>query len=1237
MSEIKKSLRAGTFAAALVFLLSSLRPANAQVLYGSLVGNVRDPSGAAVPGATVTATQQETDQTRSATTDQAGEYSLTTLAAGTYVVKISAQGFKTSSQTGVHVAINSTTRVDATLELGAVNQSVEVSATAAVLQTERADVHHDLTAATIENVPVPPGNNFEQLFRAIPGFNPPISAHSVATNPSRSLQFNVNGASSYGNDVRVDGMSQYNIWVPENVAYIPSSDAIQTVNVATNSFNPDQGLAGGSSINVVIKSGTNQLHGDLYEFHYDNGLEARGFFDPNNHISRVPKDVFNQFGGSVGGPIKKNKLFFFANVEATRQRQYATTNVSIPTPAMANGDMRGLDLPGGNLDVVYDPTTGAVDPATGISNGTGRTPIFASDNPASANYNAACLASQADASGNCANVIPSSRISPTAAKLMSMMPTPNLPSASKNVPNNNYLGAADILFNRLTSDSKIDWNASEKLRVNGHLGLAKYNTVNPQIFGAVGGPQVSGFIGNEGRAYGHTISFSVTGSYVATPIFVVDAIFGMTRMVANSQQLDIAKKEGTDVLGIPGVNGTRNFEGSWPEFDIGGGNSGNLSPFALLGTQHNFMPYYRNDPQFHYGTNVSWVKGKHTIRFGADIIGQHLNQQQPEWNGAGNSYGPQGGFSFGTGPTRANSGSTTPANAYNNFATFLLGLDTAYGKNIQVPDFFHTITHEYGFYVGDQWQTTSKLTATLGLRWEYFPLPTRGGSRGLERFDFTNNNMMLCGVGGNPTDCGVSVSKRSFAPRIGLAYRATNSFVLRAGYGITYEPYNLVDNLRTNYPILIPLYVSAPNPLVAAGALDAVGQANAPVGQALPVGIPLPATPSLTSAEVPVPGDVGVTTTPNSINRGYIQTWNFTVEKEIRGGWLAQAGYVASRTIRQLGTLNLNVGSPILPAGCAPGSCGGNASLPFGNLALTNASTANCPNGFASTNIGCRTQGTGIVTPLTNNHYDSLQASLSHHFANGYQLQFNYTWSKTIGEAGVEDEKSTANIQVLSFYYLNRGLSNLDRPQNFEAVFIAESPFGAKKRWVSSGIGAKILGGWQFSGLISAVSGLLVGASATGGGGMSADSASLNATGNNQRPDLIGPIKITKNIGPGTTWFDPTAFAGVTNSPLTPTQRFGTSPFYPFHGPGLFNMDAALSRDFKLSERFNFQLRAQAVNFTNTAYFNNPNVSCGTYSSATLPCNNITSGTFGQVTSTNSLAREGLDQRQFEISAKLSF
>jgi hypothetical protein len=1196
---------------------------NAQILYGSLVGSVKDPSGAAVPGAAVTVTQVQTQLTRSVTADQSGDYTISTLSGGTYTVKVSAPGFKTYSQTGVNVTINSITRVDASLALGAVSQSVEVTAAAAVLQTERADVHHDLTAATIENVPLPAGNNFQQLFRAIPGFNPPVSAHSVGTNPSRSLQFNVNGASSYGNDVRIDGISQYNIWVPENAAYIPSSDSIQVVNVVTGSFNPDQGLAGGSSINVQIKSGTNQLHGDVYEYHYDNGLEARGFFDPKNHISRVPKDIFNQFGGSIGGPIKKDKLFFFANVEPTRQAQFATSNNTVSTAAMRVGDMRGLDLVAAGLqknpDLIYDP-------ATGSAGGVGRVPFSASSDPASPKYNAACLASQADASGMCANVIPTNRISPVAAKMMSMMPLPNIPNGSNNTPNSNYLGATDVAFDRLTSDSKIDWNKSDKFTMYGHLGLANYSTHNPQIFAPIGGPQASGAIGNEGRAFGHTYSYAITGNYVATPTFVIDASFGLTRMVANSEQLDVKTTPGTTLLGIAGVNGTRNFEGSWPEFDI--------SSFSVIGTQHNFMPYYRNDPQVHLSSNASWIRSKHTVRFGFDIIGQHLNHQQPEWNGGGSSYGPQGGFAFGSGPTQCKasatnncgqglaSGKTSATNAYNSFSTFLLGVDTAYGKNVQIPDIFHTVTHEYSVYVGDQWQTTGKLTTSLGLRWEYFPMPTRGGSRGLERFDFTNNSAMLCGVGGNSITCGTTVSSKSFAPRIGLAYRASNSFVMRAGYGITYEPYNLVDNLRTNFPILIPLFVNQPDSLSAAGTLDAASQANVPVGQSVPVGISLPVTPDLTQAEIPLPGNVGVATALNSIQRGYIQSWNATLEKQLPGGWLAQVGYVASRTIKQLGTLNLNVQSPIGPAGCIPGSsgataCGGNASLPFG---LNSTNKALCPNTAVST-LGCHTAGLAVVTPLTNNHYDSLQASLSHHFANGYQLQFNYTWSKTIGEAGVENEKSTANIQVPAFYNLNRGLSNIDRPQNFEAILVAESPFGAKKRWVNSGIGAKILGNWQFSTFISAVSGSVV--------GMSASGTSLNASGNSQRPDIVGPIKITKNVGPGVTWFDTSAFAGVT------TQRFGTSSFYQFHGPGVFNMDAALSRDFRLTERFNFQVRAQAVNFTNTAHFSNPDSNCGSFDTVkNIPCNN---STFGQVTSTTNLARDGIDQRQFEFALKLSF
>lgn len=1217
-----KVLSTALFSLAIMIIgmvLANPSRAAAQVLYGSLVGVVKDASGAVVPGATVRATQQETKLTRSGATNPDGTYTLTTLPAGTYDVKISAPGFKIFDSPDVGISLNIVRRVDATLEVGAVTQTMEVTGAAPLLQTDRADVHHDLSATAVENIPLPPGNNFEHLFRAVPGFNPPSTAHSIATNPTRSLQFNVNGASSYGNDVRIDGVSQYNIWVPENTAYIPSADAIQVVNVVTGSFNPEQGIAGGSSINVQIKSGTNQLHGDLYEYHYDNALEGLPYFAPNQHITRVPKDIFNQFGGSVGGPIKKDKLFYFGNLEFTRQSKFATDLVTVPTLAMRGGDLRGLDLASPNPDKVYDP-------ATGSSGGVGRTQIFATSNPTDPNYNPLCTGA-----ATCPNVIPINRLSPVAVALLKLLPGPNQLNASSTVPSSNYLGAADFTFNHFSTDEKIDWNATNKFTMYGRFGILTYNDLQPQVFdvqgGQVGGEPISGGYGsNEGRGSGHTIGFSLTGNYIARPNFVVDANFGITRQVTNSQMLDLNEDWGTNgklIPPIPGTNGTRRFEGSWPHFGI--------SSFSDLGTSNNFMPYFRNDPQFNYSANVSWIKGSHNVRFGANFVNQHLNHQQPEWNSGGSSYGPQGGFGFGGGPTQckgsststcAKSGKTTPSNAYNNFASFLMGLDTNYGKNIQVPDYFHTITHEYGLYIGDQWQATSKLTATLGLRWEYYPMPTRSGSRGVERFDFANNAMMLCGVSGVPTDCGVSVSKHNFAPRIGLAYRIRPTFVLRTAYAITYDPFNLVDDLRTNYPVLLPLYVNNPTSLMAAGVLDSTSLQNTPAGQctaykasctggALPVGIPLPTIPSPgTNGEVPALPKVSLATAGNEIKRGYIQSWNFTLEKQI-GSWVADVGYVATRTVNQLGILNLNVGSPDLPAGCTPGKCGGNASLPF-NIAQ----------------YGNRIAGTGLITPITNDHYDSLQATLTHHFAKGYEVQVGYTWSKTIGMSGVENEKSSPRIQDLEFYKLNRGLSPIDIPQNFETLFVTPLPFGAGKRWLNAGIGSKILGGWQFSGFVTAVSGSVV--------TMSADGSSLNAPGNNQRPDIVSShVKILGNVGPGTTWFDTSAFAGVTGSPVgTTDQRFGTSAFYQFHGPFRFNTDLGLSRNIKFTERWNLEIRAQALNFTNTPHFSNPNASCGSYTSAAQPCSN---SSFGLVNGTSNFAREGIDQRQFEFGMRLSF
>jgi Carboxypeptidase regulatory-like domain/TonB dependent receptor-like, beta-barrel len=1189
MSSIKERCVKSILVATSVVLMLFARPAGAQVLYGSLVGNVKDASGAAVSGAAVTVTQVQTQLTRRAVTDPSGSYSLSTLPPGDYEVKISAQGFKTFAKAQVPVTLNSVSRVDASLQVGDVTQTVEVTAAGPLLQTDRSDVRHDITAETIRDVPLPPGNNFESLLGTVPGVNPPTTAHSIPTNPSRALAFNVNGTSEYGNDIRIDGVSQFNIWVPENAAYIPSSDAIQVVNAVTGNFNPEQGLAGGSTVNVQIKSGTNQVHGDLYEYHYNNALEAHNFFDPKNGITRVPKDIFNQFGGSVGGPIVRDKLFFFSNVELTRQRQFATANATVPTLAMMQGDLRGADPANGlaaNADTIYDPTTGNAD-------GSGRTPIYASNNPLDAShYNALCGGPM------CVNMIPTARISPVAQKLMALLqkaPGRFLPSSSSSAPSNNYLAATDFAFNRTTTDEKIDWNASQKLTMFGHLGFLSYNDTDPQMFGEVGGNPISGFGGNEGRGDGHTLTVSVTGNYVASPNLVLDGNFGLTRMVTNSRQLDLNKNQGLDYLGIPGTNGTRIFEGSWPRFAI--------SSFNDLGTHNTYMPYLRNDPQFYWSGNTTWIHGNHTVRFGGSVFILHLNHQQPEWNAGGSTQPGAGGFGFGSGPTscrNCKSGKSSSTNAYNNFATFLLGLDTNFGKNILVPDYFHTDTRQFSLYVGDQWQISPKLTANIGVRWEYYPMPTRD-NRGLERYDFATNTMLLCGIGSTPTDCGVSMSKAMFVPRVGLAYRITPTFVVRAGYGITNEPYNLADDLRTNYPVLIPLYVNADS-YQAAGVLDSASLQNAPVGANLPVGIPLPSTDFSSGTAVALP-NVALATTNTKLQRGYIQSWNFTLEKEFAHQWVAQAGYVATRSIRQLGFLNLNAESPVGPYGCVPGDpaqeCGGNASRAFYNAAY-----------------GYRTAATSLITPIANNHYDALQSKLSHRFNNGYQVQLTYTWSKAIGIAGAQNEKGTAYIQTPEFYFLNRGLAPQDRPHNFEALFVAQPPFGPGKRWLTSGVPSRILGGWQLSGILRAVSGSVFQLHAGG-----SSTSNLNASGNTQRPDLVKTsVAVSGDVGPGTTWFDTTAFA-----PVTDLNRFGTSPFYLLHGPKLFNLDLALARNFRLSERFNLQFRAQAINFTNTAHFSNPN-------------GDINSSSFGQVSGLANTGRDGgVDARQIELHVRLSF
>ena len=276
LSSLPRPLRPYLLIPAFALLALCVSPSRvaAQVLYGSLVGNVTDSTGAALPGATVTIEQSETKLTRELVTDSAGAYHFTAVPSGTYTISVTMTGFRAISRRNVPVTLNSVARVDAKLELGQLAETVMVTGESPILQTDRAEVRAELKTRELSELPVPIGRNYQQLFKTLPGFTPPADAHSIPSNPSRALVFNVNGASDSSNNTRIDGVSTTNVWLPHVAAYVPALESLETVNVVTNSFDAEQGLAGGSAINVQIKSGTNQLRGSAFEY-YTNEAHAR--------------------------------------------------------------------------------------------------------------------------------------------------------------------------------------------------------------------------------------------------------------------------------------------------------------------------------------------------------------------------------------------------------------------------------------------------------------------------------------------------------------------------------------------------------------------------------------------------------------------------------------------------------------------------------------------------------------------------------------------------------------------------------------------------------------------------------------------------------------------------------------------------------------------------------------------------------------------------------------------------
>ena len=1116
---------------AIVCACSIAPSAHAQALFGSVVGNVRDASDAAVAGAIVTLTNLETRQERQAATTDTGAYDFATVAPGTYEVKASKVGFSASVTKGLVVSADSTVRADMQLNVGAVSETVTVNASTEVLQTDKAEVVQTVGEDQLENLPNSIGRNYQALFVTLPGFdNIRSSYNSTPSNPSKALVFNVNGVSFNINNTKIDGAQSINVWLPHESAYVPTLEAVETVNVVTNSFEAETGLAGGAAVYVQTKSGTNALHGAAFEEHDNQHLNARPFFLPFSQSK--PKFVYNDFGGAVGGPIKKNKLFFFGSYESTDDREGAFYLATVPTAAIKSGNMQASSNP------IFDPMTG--DPS-----GANRTPFPN-------------------------QMVPAARIDPIAAQLAAITPLPNLPG---NLQSSNYYASAPYIFDRERVDAKVNWNVSSKFTTFVRFGFLNYNMQNPPVFGAAGGTQVATQGGNPGHGYGHTYSTTGAATYTISPTFIVDAYVGWTLLGSSVETPGLNQQSGL-ALGIPGTNGPAHYQGGLPRFSV--------NSYDDIGTTSEYLPYYRNDPSTNYVVNASKVKGSHDIRWGLDFSQLALNEIQAEGGyGAG-----MGGFIFSGGPTGLLGGPST--NQFNSYGAFLLGLANQDGKNtIFAPNVGcpyglcgaeTTRAWRYGLYVRDRWNVLPNLTLSYGLRWEYYPLPKRA-DQGIGLYNPNDNNVYLCGIGAVPSGCGVNMSKKEFGPRLGIAWRASSTLVIRAGYGITNDPYSLDRPFKYNYPTLLIATYDAPNSYSWATTLQQ--------------GIPLVQLPNIGNGVIPLPPAYATSTINlKAYKRGYIQSWNFTVQKELKWGFSGQAGYIATRSTDMDMGVNIN-------AGQIPGAG---------------------PSGQPLKSLYNRTAATTLYEPIGTNQYNSLQTRLERRFYKGLQFAANYTWSKAIGNGANND--TTLNEPAPAYWALNRSVLPFSRTQSLSLQGMWELPFGRGKSWVTSGAGAAILGGWRVNSINSFMTGLPF--------SVSSSSTSLNMPSATQRANQIkASVTILGGVGNGQSWFDPLAFAPVT------AVGFGNASFNSLRGPGVVNTDLSIAREFVVTERVKLRFRFQSFNFSNTPHFGLPNTNVSNMSlNADGSVKNL--GGYTSITSTQNLGKD-YDERHIQFDFRVSF
>jgi outer membrane receptor protein involved in Fe transport len=784
MFEVVRRSRAAFAAAVMlataIIIAGSPRIASAQAVRGELLGNITDESGLALPGATVTITEVNTNITTTTVTNESGYYIFPSLKDGTYKVVAELSGFKKIVRDGVVVAVNTTVRVDLKMEVGAIQESVTVTGETPVLQTDRTDTGRLIESKMVTDLPTGFNRNFQTLYATVPGATRPHRDHSQFFNSQDSLSTEVNGQSRLANNMMIEGLDD-NEKTGLLQVIIPAADALETVNITTSNYDAEFGRSGGAITNVTLKSGTNTYKGTAFVFGNNEKTNAGDYF---THL-KAPTKFLNS-GFTLGGPIMRNKLFFFGDYQRTIDNNGYVVRSTVPTAAMRNGDFSAV------AQHIYDPTTGDI-------NGNGRTPFPN-------------------------NQIPADRISPIAQKLLAFVPLPNIPGAP--LGQANYVKAQTREKTTDGFDTKINYTLSEKDQFSYRLSFMRPVVFDPGEFGQYGGPANGGFAGT-----GRSPSYSTAGTWtrVMSSSTVLDVRGGLNYYHNTAVSTGSGLTTSTDV-GIPGAN-LDTYTSGISSISIGGYSD------PLLGFS-NSLPWDRSEQTWNVVSSLTKLKGTHTIKMGGEW--RHNRDILLQTQDAG---GPRGRFAFNSSGTGSPSESASLTGFANPLASFLLDWPSTVQRDLKVIDQPGTRHWALATFVQDKWQLRPSLTVDLGLRWEYYkPLEGVQGKGTLANYDPATNTIRVAGYGSTSNSLNVKNYFKNFGPRTGVSWRLNEETVVRAGYGASTIPFP--DNRYAfNFPVKQNYSGTAANGFQRQGSMAA--GFPAPVLTNIPADGVIPATGSL--------------------------------------------------------------------------------------------------------------------------------------------------------------------------------------------------------------------------------------------------------------------------------------------------------------------------------------------------------------------------------------------------------